>query len=89
MVKLSVSLPDDDVAALDDYVRQARLPSRSAGLQKVLRRLRYANLEQEYAEAFDEWYASGEAEVWEVVVGDGIEDEPSPTTSDAGTRAAG
>lgn len=87
-MKLSVSLPDDDVAALDEYVRATGLPSRSAGLQKVLRRLRYASLEQDYAEAFDEWYASGEAEAWEAVVGDGIGDGTPSPKGEAGPRAA-
>lgn len=73
-MKLSVSIPDADVAALDEYVRAAKLPSRSAGIQQAVRRLVDVGLEEEYAQAWDEWVASGEAEVWEAVAGDGIDD---------------
>ena len=49
-VKLSVSLSDDDVAVLDAYVEKAGLPSRSAGLQRAIRMLRYPTLEDDYDE---------------------------------------
>ena len=75
-MKLSVSIPDSDVAALDEYVRAAKLPSRSAGIQQAVRRLVDVGLEEEYALAWDEWVASGEAEVWEAVAADGIDDAP-------------
>jgi Ribbon-helix-helix protein, copG family len=72
VVKLSVSLSDDDVAVLDKYVEQAGLPSRSAGLQRAIRMLRHPTLEDDYADAWSDFAAAGEAEVWEATVGDGL-----------------
>lgn len=73
-MKLSVSLTEDDVAALDEYVRSAGLPSRSAAVQLAVRRLRQGDLEQAYADAFAEWDASGERDQWERAAGDGLGD---------------
>ncbi len=50
-MKLSVSLPDQDVALLDKYVRSAGLPSRSAAVRHAVRLLRHPDLEQDYAAA--------------------------------------
>jgi antitoxin MazE9 len=71
-VKLSVSLSDEDVAVLDAYVEKAGLPSRSAGLQRAIRMLRYPTLEDDYENAWSEWATAGEAEAWEETVGDGL-----------------
>ena len=71
-MKLSVSLPDDDVAVLDEYVQNAGLPSRSAGLQRAIRMLRHPTLEDDYDDAWSEWAADGEADVWENAAGDGL-----------------
>ena len=73
-MKLSVSLPDDDLAFLDRYAERKGNLSRSAVLQHALKLLRQADLAQAYEEAFLEWEASGEAAVWDAVVGDGIGD---------------
>jgi Arc/MetJ-type ribon-helix-helix transcriptional regulator len=71
-VKVSVSLPDDDVEFLDAYANQQGFASRSAVLHKAVRLLRGAQLGTAYAEAFVEWEQTGEAEAWETVVGDGL-----------------
>ena len=71
-MKLSVSLSQDDVAVLDEYARTAGLPSRSAALQHAVRLLRHADLEDEYAAAWDEWESSGAREAWEDTTGDGV-----------------
>lgn len=71
-MKVSVSLPDDDIAFLDARVADERAPSRSAALHEAVRLLRRADLEAEYAEAFTEWAGSEDEEVWEAVVGDGV-----------------
>jgi hypothetical protein len=73
-MKLSVSLSDDDVAALDEYVKMANLPSRSAGLQRAVQMLRHPDLEDEYAEAWTDWSADGHSVAWEAAVGDGMTD---------------
>ena len=73
-MKLSVSLPDDDVATLDDYARAQGLPSRSAALQRAIRMLRHPELEQDYAAAWEEWEASGEEAAWAATAADGLAD---------------
>ena len=72
-MKISVSLPDDDVAFLDDYARATETASRSAALHEAIVLLRTAHLMGDYAQAFDEWIDSGEAAVWDAVVSDGLE----------------
>jgi Arc/MetJ-type ribon-helix-helix transcriptional regulator len=73
-MKLSISLSDEDVAALDRYVRAAGAPSRSAAIQQAIRMLGDPELEDAYAAAWDEWQASGEAAAWEVATADGLAD---------------
>jgi Arc/MetJ-type ribon-helix-helix transcriptional regulator len=75
-MKLSISLPDADVALLDEFARTAGLPSRSAALQHAVRLLRHADLEEDYAAAWEEWDASGERDAWEGTVRDGLTDAP-------------
>jgi Arc/MetJ-type ribon-helix-helix transcriptional regulator len=75
-VKLSVSLSEDDVALLDEYARAAGLKGRSAVIQHALRLLRQADLEQDYAAAWEEWEASGEQAAWEATAADGVADAP-------------
>lgn len=71
-MKLSVSLPESDVATLDEYVRATGLSSRSAAIQRAIRALRRAELEREYEEATEDWEASGEGRLWDTAVGDGL-----------------
>jgi Arc/MetJ-type ribon-helix-helix transcriptional regulator len=73
-VKLSVSLPDEDIAVLDEYRRAQGLPSRSAALRHAIRMLRHPSLEQDYAAAWDEWAESGEEAAWATAAADGISD---------------
>jgi Arc/MetJ-type ribon-helix-helix transcriptional regulator len=73
-MRLSVSLPDDDVALLDEYVRTGGLKGRSAVIRHALQLLRQTELEQDYAAAWDDWETSGEQSSWEPVAGDGMTD---------------
>jgi hypothetical protein len=73
-MKLSVSLSDEDVAVLDAYVKQAQLPSRSAGLQRAVQMLRYPDLENDYAQAWAEWAADDDSVAWDRTAGDGATD---------------
>lgn len=75
-MKLSVSLPADDVATLDAFARTAGLPSRSAALQQAIRMLRLAELEQDYRAAWEEWESGGDQAVWDGAAGDGLVDAP-------------
>lgn len=71
-MKLSISLPDEDVAALDEYALASGLRSRSAVVQHAIRRLHHPDLEQDYAAAWDEWESSGEQAAWETTTADGL-----------------
>ena len=71
-MKLSVSLPAEDVAALDEYARATGLRSRSAAVQQAIRALRLTGLEDDYARAWQEWDASSDSELWEGTAGDGL-----------------
>ena len=71
-MKVSVSLPDEDVEFLDTYAQTEGFQSRSAVLHKAVRLLRGTKLDAAYEEAFEEWEQSGEARDWEITVDDGI-----------------
>jgi Arc/MetJ-type ribon-helix-helix transcriptional regulator len=72
-MKVSVSLPDEDIEFLDAYARSVGARSRSAVLQRAVRLLRATELGPAYAQAWQEWQAGSDAEVWEPVSGDGLE----------------
>lgn len=73
-MKVSISLSEAEVAALDRYAHSAGLASRSAAVQQAIRLLGDPELEAAYATAWDEWEASGEAAAWESTTADGIID---------------
>jgi len=73
-MKLSVSLPDDDVAFLDEYARLRGHPSRSAALHAAVRSLRWSTLGDAYADAWDE-QPTGDAALWDATIDDGLEGE--------------
>ena len=71
-MKLSVSLPDEDVAFLDTYASSEGFASRSAVLRKAVRLLRGAELGAAYEDAFGEWERSDDAGAWDLTAGDGL-----------------
>lgn len=71
-MKVSVSLPRDDIEFLDEETRAGRYPSRSAAMKAAVTVLRQAAITDSYAEAWDEWEQSGEDLLWESVVADGL-----------------
>ena len=71
-MKLSVSLPADDVEFLDTYSKEQGIRSRSSALHAAISMLRTTQLEPAYAEAFADWHESGEAHAWETVVADDL-----------------
>lgn len=72
-MKVSVSLPEEDLAFLDTYVRSHGCDSRSAALHEAIRLLRSSELAAAYEDAWRDWEVSGDAEAWSVVTGDGLE----------------
>jgi len=75
-VKLSVSLSESEVAALDKYAQAAGLKSRSAAIQQAIRLLGNAELQSAYEAAWQEWEDSGDADAWESATADGTVDAP-------------
>ncbi len=69
-MKVSVSLPEDDVDFLDRYTEAHQIASRSAALQRAIRLLRASELTDAYAAAFTEWADGPDAEGWDVTVAD-------------------
>jgi Arc/MetJ-type ribon-helix-helix transcriptional regulator len=71
-MKVSVSLPGEDVQFLDEYAKEQGLESRSAALHRAVRLLRTAELGGTYEAAWEEWAAGGDASVWESTTSDGL-----------------
>jgi Arc/MetJ-type ribon-helix-helix transcriptional regulator len=70
-MKVSVSIPDEDVRFLDEYAREQGLESRSAAVHRAVRLLRTAELAEAYQAAWEEWDAAGSAD-WDRTAGDGM-----------------
>lgn len=70
-MKLSVSLPDEDVKFLDDYAKQLGIDSRSAVVHRAVRLLQASELGPAYEAAWEEW-AAGDADAWDATVADGL-----------------
>ncbi len=75
-VKLSVSLPLEDVTYIDEYARRVGAPSRSSVLHQAVALLRMSELESAYAAAFQEWHESKDGAPWEDTATDGLPDAP-------------
>lgn len=73
-MKLSVSLPDEDVAFIDEYAATAGASSRSSVIHQGLELLRAAALEHAYDQAWQEWADSGDADRWDATSADGLAD---------------
>ena len=70
-MKLSVSLPEEDVRFLDEYSARADSATRSSVIHTAIALLRQTSLQDCYAAAFDEWDAD-EAAAWEPATPDGL-----------------
>ena len=75
-MKVSVSLPEEDVAYIDEYAQRVGAPSRSSVLHQAVALLRLRELESAYASAFQEWRESEDGGLWENVIGDGLTSAP-------------
>jgi Arc/MetJ-type ribon-helix-helix transcriptional regulator len=71
-MKVSVSLPDDDVDFLDAYASSQGFASRSAVVHKAVRLLRASELGPAYEDAWNEWSSGEEAAAWERTTSDGL-----------------
>jgi Arc/MetJ-type ribon-helix-helix transcriptional regulator len=71
-MKVSVSLPDEDVAFLDSYAASSGIASRSAVVHRAVRLLRASDLGAAYEDAWQVWAASDEAATWDAASADGM-----------------
>ena len=71
-MKVSVSLPDEDVEFLDAYATSQGIPSRSAALHKAVRLLRASELGPDYEAAWTEWSRGDDEQLWENTASDGL-----------------
>lgn len=71
-MKLSVSLPDEDVEYLDRYARTQGLDSRSAAVQRAVRLLRASELGPAYEDAWTDWERSDDSDLWDAATADGV-----------------
>jgi Arc/MetJ-type ribon-helix-helix transcriptional regulator len=71
-MKVSVSLPQEDVDFLDEYAHEKGFGSRSAVLHKAVRLLRASGLSLAYEDAWQEWEGAGEEEFWAAASADGL-----------------
>jgi Arc/MetJ-type ribon-helix-helix transcriptional regulator len=71
-MKVSVSLPDEDVEFLDDYATSQGIGSRSAAVHKAIRLLRASELGPAYEGAWREWATDGDDELWDSAADDGL-----------------
>ncbi len=69
-MKVSVSLPDDDVEFIDRYASTHGIMSRTAVIHEAIRLLRATELGPAYEDAWTDWAASGDGELWDVAAGD-------------------
>jgi Arc/MetJ-type ribon-helix-helix transcriptional regulator len=73
-MKLSVSLPVEDVEFLDAYAKSQGYESRSAVVRKAVLLLRAGELSGAYEDAWQSW-SSEDAEAWDAAVADGLDSE--------------
>lgn len=71
-MKLSISLPDEDVALVDAYRRKHEIESRSAVVHRALQLLGTSSLSAEYEAAFQEWDGGEDTALWSAAIHDGI-----------------
>lgn len=71
-MKVSVSLPDEDVEFLDAYAEAQGIASRSAAVHKAVRLLRASELGPAYEAAWTEWAHGDDHVLWENAAGDGL-----------------
>ena len=71
-MKVSVSLPEEDVEFLDAYAEAQGIASRSAAMHKAVRLLRASELGPAYEDAWKEWADGEDQDLWENATADGL-----------------
>ena len=71
-MKLSVSLPGEDVEFLDSYAKSQGYSSRSAVVHTAIRLLRATELGAAYQDAWQEWTGQTNSALWDSTMADGL-----------------
>jgi Arc/MetJ-type ribon-helix-helix transcriptional regulator len=71
-MKVSMSLPNEDVAFLETYAQEKGLASRSAALRQAIRLLKATGMNSAYEAAWDEW-SGEESSVWNSAASDRLD----------------
>ena len=71
-MKISISLPDEDVEFLDAYAASEGFASRSAVVHRAIRLLHAFGLGLAYEAAFADWEETGAAGEWDRTAADGL-----------------
>lgn len=71
-MKVSLSLPGEDVEFLDAYAKNQGYASRSAVVHAAVRLLRATELGPAYEEAWQEWTSHGDPDLWDSASADGL-----------------
>ena len=71
-MKVSISLPDEDVEFLDAYAKAQGYESRSAVVHRAVRLLKSSELGAAYEDAWAEWASSGDEALWDRTSNDGL-----------------
>jgi Arc/MetJ-type ribon-helix-helix transcriptional regulator len=71
-MKVSVSLPDDDIEFLDQLAESHGYASRSAVVHQAIALLRLGGLADAYEDAWTSW-DSADQSAWDTVIADGLE----------------
>ena len=72
-MKMSISLPDEDIKFLDTYMKDQGVASRSAAVHEAVGLLRTAQLAGAYEDAWASWDSSGDSEAWDATSADGLD----------------
>jgi Arc/MetJ-type ribon-helix-helix transcriptional regulator len=88
-MKVSVSLPGEDVEFLDAYAKEQRLESRSAALKRAVQLLRTAELGGTYEAAWAEWSAQADGTLWESTTGGGLKSRCAAAISTVAAERVG
>lgn len=73
-MKVSLSIPDEDIRFLDNFARDHGISSRSAAVQQSIALLRDMELKEHFKIAMREWRESPDSKLWQSTVGDGLTD---------------
>ena len=71
-MKVSVSLPGEDMAFLDAYAKSHGYSSRSAVVHIAIRRLPATELGAAYQDAWQEWTGQTNSALWDSTMADGL-----------------